>query len=213
MRKTLVGLSAVLALSAVAFAPAAFAGGKAAGTCPQFRVMHNDRIGSVTFPAGPYNMVTSELSCSQSTKLFQQFLDIPSGKLPSPWTLKQLSGGRRRFTKVGTKVDFQATPAAEPTPPTPPTPSAYTCPGYFHVLHNDRVGNVSVPSGRYQIILLNSNVGITGLTCQVASTDFKYFLEYDYNDPPPSPWYTNSKTKTFYRGNPEVGFRIKRIGN
>ena len=157
---------------------------------------------------------TSELSCAQSTKYFQQFLDIPSGKLPSPWTLKLLSGGRRRFTKGSTKVDFQATPASEPTPPAPtPTPSAYTCPGYFHVLHNDKVGNVSVPSGRYQIILLNSNVGLTGLTCSVASTDFKYFLDYDYNSPPPSPWYTNSKTKTFYRGNPEVGFRIKRIGN
>lgn len=215
MRKSLLFLT-FLAVTALVAAPAATAqapGAGAAGKCPQFRVMHNDRIGSVKFPAGPYNMVTSQLSCTQSTQLFQQFLDLPSGNLPKPWKLSLLSGGRRRFTKVGTQVDFQATPATEPTPPNPPTPSAYTCPGYFHVLHNDRIGNVSVPAGRYQIILLNSNVNITGLTCPVASTDFKYFLEYDYNDPPPSPWYTNAKTKTFYRGNQSVGFRIKRIGN
>ncbi|MFM9022451.1 MAG: hypothetical protein ACKOK7_01680 [Solirubrobacterales bacterium] len=197
----------LIAPSAMAQAPSA----GAAGACPQFRGMHNDRIGSVKFPAGPYNMVTSQLSCSQSTKLFQQFLDIPSGKLPSPWKLSLLSGGRRRFTKVGTKVDFQATPAAEPTPT--PSPSGHTCPGPFRVLHNDRIGKMSVPAGTYTISLLNTDVALTGLTCPVASSDFKYFLDYDYSDPLPSPWYTNPSTKTFYRGTNAVGFRIKRIGN
>lgn len=175
--------------------------------------MHNDTISGVKFPAGPYNMVTSELSCSQSTKYFQQWL--ASGRVASGWTVKLLSQGRRRFTKLNSKVDFQATPASEPAPtPGPsPTPSYYQCPGYFHVLHNDKVGGMSLPSGRYTITLLSNQVQATGLTCPVASYDFSYFLEHDWTGKLPSPWYTNNSTKTFYRGNPEVGFRVKRIGN
>lgn len=211
MRKTPLLLTSI-AVTALLAAPAALAEAPtagAAGKCPQFRVMHNDRIGSVKFPAGPYNMVTSQLTCSQSTRYFQQFLDRPSGNLPYPWKLSLLSGGRRRFTKVGTKVDFQATPAAEPTPT--PSPSGHTCPGYFHVLHNDRIGAMSLPAGRYSISLLNTDIALTGLDCPTASNDFAYFLANDWSGRLPSPWYTNNATKTFYRGSNSVGFRVKQL--
>ena len=181
----------------------------AAGKCPQFRVLHNDSISGVKFPAGPYNMVTSQLSCSQSTRYFQQWL--ASGRVAKGWTVKLLSGERRRFTKVGTKVDFQATPASEPTPT--PSPNGHTCPGTFRVLNNDRIGGMSLPRGNYTISLLNTDVGVTGLTCQVASNDFAYFLNNDWSGRLPSPWYANNSKKTFYRGTNAVGFSVKKVSN
>ena len=56
----------------------AFAGNvpaKAAGSCPNFRVMHNDHIGSVKFPAGPYKIVVSQISCASATRYMQTFLE------------------------------------------------------------------------------------------------------------------------------------------
>ena len=208
--KTLFAVLASAAAIGLVAAPSALAAGPsahAAGVCPQFRVMHNDKIGKISFPAGPYNMVTSLLSCTESTKLFQNFLDRPSGKLPKPWKLSLLSGGRRRFTKVGTKVDFQATPASEPAPPTPGKP--VLCAGTFRVLHNDQVGKMKLPAGRYSITVLNSST----MTCPTASYDFKYFLDTDYSGNLPSPWTTNVATKTFYRGSKDVGFSGKRVGS
>jgi hypothetical protein len=198
------------ALSGLLIAPSAMAQAPdagAAGACPQFRVLHNDTISGVKFPAGPYNMVTSQLSCSQSTRYFQQWL--ASGRVASGWTVKLLSQGRRRFTKLGTKVDFQATPATEPTPT--PSPSGHTCPGPFRVLNNDRIGAMSLPKGTYQIRLLNTDVALTGLDCKTASNDFAYFLNNDWSGRLPSPWYTNNSTKTFYRGTNAVGFSVKRV--
>ena len=181
----------------------------AAGACPQFRVLHNDSISGVKFPAGPYNMVTSQLSCSQSTRYFQQWL--ASGRVASGWTVKLLSQGRRRFTKLGTKVDFQATPVSEPTPT--PSPNGHTCPGTFRVLNNDRIGSMSLPRGNYQIRLLNTDVALTGLNCKTASNDFAYFLNNDWSGKLPSPWYTNNSTRTFYRGTNAVGFSVKKVSN
>ena len=202
----------VFAVSGLLIAPSAMAQAPdagAAGTCPQFRVMHNDTISGVKFPAGPYNMVTSQLSCSQSTKYFQQWL--ASGRVAKGWTVKLLSGERRRFTKVGTKVDFQATPASEPTPT--PSPNGHTCPGTFRVMNNDRIGAMSLPRGNYQIRLLNTDVALTGLNCKTASNDFAYFLNNDWSGKLPSPWYTNNSTRTFYRGTNAVGFSVKKVSN
>ena len=211
MQKTKIFLT-TFALTGLLAAPAAMAQAPAAGAagkCPQFRVLHNDMISGVKFPAGPYNMVTSEMSCAQSTRYFQQFLQ--AARVPKGWTVKLLSGERRRFTKLGTKVDFQATPATEPTPT--PSPNGHKCPGTFRVLHNDRIGKMQLPKGSYQITLLNTDTAVTGLTCQVASNDFAHFLNQDWSGALPSPWYARSSTKTFYRGSPAVGFSVKRVGS
>ncbi|MFM9126351.1 MAG: hypothetical protein ACKOTA_02055 [Solirubrobacterales bacterium] len=209
MRKPLI-LLALLSVAAIAASPASAsaAPAKAAGTCPQFRVLHNDTISGVSFPAGPYDVVTSLMTCQQSTTYFQQFL--AAGRVPSGWTVKLLSQGRRRFTKLGTKVDFQATPAAPATETSPllGASGTYACPGTFRVLHNDRIGKMSLPAGEYQIALLSSN----GMTCKTASNDFAYFLNNDWSGRLPSPWYTNDATKTFYRGSNDVGFRVTRVG-
>ena len=105
LQKCLIALS--LCLSCLILPAAANA-----ASCPQFLVIHNDRINSVSFPAGSYNIVNSGMSCAQTTKYMQQFLD--KGLVAKGWTVKLLSKQRRRFTKLNTNptVDFQATPVA-----------------------------------------------------------------------------------------------------
>ncbi len=80
-----------------------------AGACPDFRLAQKDRINSVFFPAGPYMVVNSGISCAKITKYLQQFLD--EGSVAKGWSVKLLDGRRRRFTKLKTNptVDFQVT--------------------------------------------------------------------------------------------------------
>ncbi len=202
-------LTLSLSLAAIAALPAAAqaATANASVACGQFRVMHNDHIGSVKFPAGPYNMVASQMSCAQVTKTFQQFLQRPAGNLPKPWKVKLLSGERRRFTKVGTKVDFQATPVHDPGP----TPGG-TCPGRFRVLHNDHIGAMKLPAGSYTISLLSNNT--PGLNCAAASNDFAYFLNHDSGGVLPRPWKMNVSAKSFWMSPSTTdGFKVKRVGS
>lgn len=210
MNKTRSLLTLSFALVAIAALPvaaqAATAG--AAGACGQFRVMHNDKISGVSFPAGPYNMVNSGMSCSQTTKYFQQFLE--ADRVPSGWTVKLLSGQRRRFTKLHTNptVDFQATPVSDPAPT--PTPSGLTCAGTFRVLHNDQIGAMKLPAGSYTIKLASHDT--PGLNCKVASNEFAYFLDNDWNGVLPRPWKMNVGAKSFYMNTPSDGFSVKRVG-
>ena len=68
--------------------------------CPAtFRVLHNDRIGALSFPAGPYWVSIfkdSNITCPQSTQLFAAFLQRPDGSLPSPWVINVATGSFRR---------------------------------------------------------------------------------------------------------------------
>jgi len=194
---------AIAALPAVAQASTA----SASGACGQFRVMHNDSISGVSFPAGPYNMVNSGMSCAQTTKYFQQFLE--ADRVPSGWTVKLLSGQRRRFTKLHTNptVDFQATPVAEPTP----SASSLNCAGTFRVMHNDHIGAMSLQAGEYRIALNSADT--PGLNCRSASNDFSYFLDADWSGDLPRPWKMNVSAKSFYMNdNTRDGFNVKRVG-
>ena len=105
-------------------------------------MLHADHIGSVPFPAGQYRIATNQLSCATASQLFSRFLEDYDGILPTPW---QLIANIRRFQKVGTASEFQVTPLA------PPKPTSLVCPGTFSVLHNDHIGAMSVPAGRWQM--------------------------------------------------------------
>ncbi|MEI6793033.1 MAG: hypothetical protein WCK97_07330 [Actinomycetes bacterium] len=213
MIKTRGLLTLSLTVVAVAALPVAAqaATAKAAGSCGQFRVMHNDHINGVSFPYGLYNMVNSGastgISCAQTTKYMQQFLD--NDKVASGWTVKLLSGQRRRFTKLHTKptVDFQATPVAEPTP----SASSLNCAGTFRVMHNDHIGAMSLQAGEYRIALNSADT--PGLNCRSASNDFSYFLAADWSGDLPRPWKMNVSAKSFYMNdNTRDGFNVKRVG-
>jgi len=64
--------------------------------CPgTFRVQHNDKIGRLKLPAGPYTITVihkNRISCSHASNLFARFLQRPDGNLPNGWKLKVQSG-------------------------------------------------------------------------------------------------------------------------
>jgi hypothetical protein len=80
--------------------------------CPgTFRVLNNDRIGRLRLPAGPY-MITrrGNVSCSQASSLFRQFLNLPLGNLPRPWVLNARTGAFSRGR--GSANGFRVKPAS-----------------------------------------------------------------------------------------------------
>jgi hypothetical protein len=210
MRKTTVGitLSSIIACGAIAFGASttATAGGP---TCPTFTVLHNDKIGAITFPAGPYNVTDLKgVTCQQSSALFAQFLQDWDGVLPGGWALKQVGAARVFYSKGG--HSFTATPAKTPTPgPSPaPSPSSLTCPGSFQVVHNDHIGAMSLPAGNYRINRLTSS---QKLTCAQSASWFAYFLNHDYAGTLPAPWTMNTGAKTFYDGSRTNGFNVLKL--
>ena len=80
--------------------------------CPgTFSVENNDRIGTLRLPAGPYlitRLRRSNVSCSQASNLFSQFLDLPAGNLPRPWVLNVRTG---TFRQGRTSNGFRVKPA------------------------------------------------------------------------------------------------------
>jgi hypothetical protein len=66
--------------------------------------------------------------------------------------------------------------AAAPAQAQAPTP----CTATFHVLHDDRIGQLQLPNGQYRL-------AVFGVTCAQASHLFAQFLQ-DYNGRLPRPW-------------------------
>ena len=182
MKKTLTALAAVGA-TALALAPSASA---VEANCPgTFDVLHNDRIGNMQLPKGPYVITvldTTTMGCTEASRLFSEFLEDWDGKLPRPWVV---SNSTRTFRAGrGSSVGFRVTPDTNPNPPQPPAPpSRRICPGYFSVLHNDRIGSFNIPKGRYRITLLS----YTGVSCSQAVRYLQRFLQ-DFDGVLPRPW-------------------------
>lgn len=64
--------------------------------CPgTFQVQHDDHIGELKLPKGPYTITVihkKRITCQKATSLFAKFLQIPAGELPNGWKLKPQSG-------------------------------------------------------------------------------------------------------------------------
>src|SRR5215217_5158186 len=57
-----------------------------APACPgEFNVLHNDRIGKLVLPKGPYTISVKRMPCTDASSNFSRFLQRPSGKLPDGW--------------------------------------------------------------------------------------------------------------------------------
>src|SRR5262245_41540214 len=82
--------------------------------------------------------------------------------------------------------------------------ASVSCPA-FHVLHNDRIGSVQLPSGYY-------DVTANGMTCDSASERFTAFLE-DWDGKLPRPWRATATGvgRATFTGGPD-SFAVKRIG-
>jgi hypothetical protein len=76
--------------------------------CPTFRVLHNDRIGTVRFPRGTYQMTAlGGFTCQKSSRRFAAFLELPEGNLPGRWRLRGRTGTfKRGQSGKGFQVNF-----------------------------------------------------------------------------------------------------------
>lgn len=208
-------LAGVIAIGSIALAagPAQAAPAQAVPTaCPgTFQVLHNDTIGFVAVPAGAYQLTTlnaSALSCASAARLFTRFLQDFDGKLPSPWQLNATG----TFTRGNGPAAFEI--ALDTTPTPPPSgggnsgggavyPAGDRCNGTFRVLHNDRIGRLKLPAGRYRITLGPSEP----VSCKASSSALARFLARP-DGKLPRGWRLNSGTGTFSR-NGAVAFRLK----
>lgn len=177
-------------------------------TCPAtFRVLHDDHIGKLRLRAGPYRIILlnpNRLSCSAASDLFRQFLEDFDGRLPPPWVTNV---ARARFTRgprsnTGFRVVFAGGGGGGGGGGHHPA-TGRACPGFFRVLHNDRIGPLRLPAGRYRITLL----AVGRLGCPQASDLFTRFLQ-DFDGRLPRPWKLDPRTGTFFRGL-HIGFRVK----
>lgn len=76
--------------------------------CPAtFRVLNDDRIGTLRLRRGNYNVWVRGLSCPRSSRLFAQFLGDFSGVLPRPWVL---NASTATFSRGGGGVSFRVKP-------------------------------------------------------------------------------------------------------
>jgi hypothetical protein len=187
--------------------PAAHAQSPVPVACPAtFSVLHDDAIGSLSVPAGPYQLTIldpSKLSCAQASDLFRQFLEDWDGVLPSPWRLDAATATFTGRSGAGFRIARVATPSGGGGGQHPAT--GLLCPGTFQVLHSDRIGSFAVPKGPYTLTLLSSGT----ISCKSAANSFARFLS-DYDGVLPAPWILDRQTGTFLRGNARVGFRVER---
>lgn len=83
-------------------------------SCGPFRVLSNDRIGSLYLPRGTYNVSTlsaDALSCAQAARQFTSFLNAAA--MPSSWVLDAATGTFTRGT--GSSAGFRIKPASART--------------------------------------------------------------------------------------------------
>jgi hypothetical protein len=142
------------------------------------------------------------LSCAQAMSRFAAFLQDFDGRLPSPRLLDTATG---TFVEGSARVGFRVEPAVGP--PTPSGggthPEGRVCPGSFRVLHDDRIGRLRLPAGRYRITLAASRRP----GCAVAARLLSTFLQRP-SGRLPRPWRLDAASARFSRAG-RAGFRIE----
>jgi hypothetical protein len=209
-RAVAAALGALLVAVALVFA-AAPAGAAAptdmvvVGVCPSFRVLHDDRIGAASFPAGSYNITNEDasLSCKASAELFARFLEDYDGVLPTPWKVLGEGSGKASFTR-GAAAGFSVVLTKKEEGGANPD-LGVLCNGTFMVNSTTVVGPLRFTKGKFLIYLPSGS----GITCNRASVLFTRFL--GAGGPLLPPWKLINQTATFYKpSNPtRSAFRIE----
>lgn len=195
----LVGVLSVMALGGAASASAA--------SCPTFRVLHDDRIGAASLPAGNYEVtVEPGLSCKGASQLFARFLQDWDGNLPKPWKGVAEGAGKASFTR-GAQPGFSVK-RVEAASDGGNTLVGKLCPGSFTVNASSRVGPLFFPKGQYLLYIPAKS----GITCRRASVLFTRFLGAPAGQLP-FPWRVTTQTATFFKpANPtRSAFRVEPI--
>ncbi len=205
MRRLLIATLLLLcATPAVAHAQSTAA---ASGTCPQFQVLHDDKIGSLSLPAGYYAITVSTpstLSCSQAADLFREFLLDFDGRLSGGWKVNaSTSSFRRSSPNQGFAVARTGSSVPAGTSTTRIV-SGGICPATFELSHDDHIGSLDIPAGKYILTL----VGVGRMTCDQAATSLAKFLQ-DYDGKLPKPWFVDDETATFLKGTINNGFTLE----
>jgi len=195
--------AALAALALTAAAPAS------AATCPSFEVLHNDRIGPASFPAGSYEMtVEPGLSCKAASQWFARFLEDYDGVLPKPWRIVAEGSGIASFVN-GSAAGFTVSRAGGGGGEGGGNNVlGKLCPGSFTVNAGSQVGSLFFPKGQYLLYI----PARSGISCRRASVLFTRFLAAP-GATLPFPWRLKNQTATFYKpAHPErSAFRIEPI--
>ena len=181
----LVGLLALVAMSASA-APA--------DACPAFRVLHDDRIGAASLPAGSYTVTpaaTSGLSCATASGLFTRFLSDYDGVLPGGWRVTAQGSGKASFAR-GSQAGFSVARTGGGGGNNPSI--GKLCAGSFTVNNSALVGPLSFPRGQYLLYIPARSL----ISCRRASVLFSRFLAQP-GGRLPFPWQLMNQTATFYK--------------
>lgn len=194
------GLALAL-LAFVSFCLAHASPGRAAtASCPgTFQVEHNDRIGSLSLPAGPYNIRATRVSCAASSQLFVQFLNDWDGRLPGSWRTSVQGVGRGTFTGPGGQA-FAVQRGGGGTG----GEGNLVCSQRFVLTQNDRIGPLVIKKGRYII----DRLGPLSPSCAQATSLFQGFL-MDFDGVLSNGWTLLSSDATFVRGSVSYGFRVE----
>ena len=175
-----------------------------------FEVLHDDQIGALQLPAGQYRIQTNELTCVKASALFTEFLQDYTGALPRPWTVSVQGNGQgtfrsapRQYFTVTYESGGGGNNGGGGTNGGGGSHGSLSCPSYFTVLNNDRIGALRLRAGRYRITLTTPR-----LTCSQASAYFTQFLQ-DYDGNLGGAWVLAASTGTFLNGSTGLGFRVK----
>jgi hypothetical protein len=180
----LVGALSLLALGGAASASAA--------SCPSFKVLHDDRIGAVSLPAGNYAVtVSSGLSCPASSKLFARFLSDWDGNLPKPWRATAEGSGKATFKGGSLSFSVERIGGGGGGGN---TELGKLCPGTFTVNAGSDVGPLFFARGQY----LTYIPARSAITCRRASVLFTRFLAAP-GGMLPDPWQVKAQTATFFK--------------
>lgn len=168
------------------------------GGCPgTFSVQHDDRVGALSLPAGPYVLRTHRMSCGAASRQLAFFLfHDEAGRLGPGW---RLDVAARRFTRGRSSFTVTRTGGGTGGGGLHPN-DAITCPGTVTLASGVSFGSLVLPAGRYDVNVFSN------LSCRRATAAFKRFAAAGAL---PAAWTVEPQTATFLRG--RQGFQVEPV--
>lgn len=206
MRKLAFVPAVAVLLAAAALGPAS----ADAAACPNFRVLHDDRIGLAVLPAGNYTITpfaSGGQTCSSASRFFTRFLEDWDGILPRPWVVAPEGRGQASFLRGrdgGFRVHRTGGGGGGRN-----NSLGLLCPNTFTVNAGARVGPLFFARGGYLLYIPPRS----GIACRRASVLFTRFLGTP-SGRLPAPWRARAQIATFFKpANPaRSAFRVEPVG-
>lgn len=182
-------LALVTALSILALG----AGSASAAVCPSFKVLHDDRIGTVVLPAGSYEVTTDTgLGCQAASQLLARFLQDWDGNLPKPWRAVAEGSGKASFTRPG--LPGFSVSRSGGSSGGGNSEIGRLCPDAYTVNAASSIGPLFFAKAQYLLYI----PARSGITCRRAAVLFTRFLAAP-GGMLPAQWRMKSQTATFFK--------------